>query len=148
MYTKTWLQLAFPTYIILLVIIIIIVSDCSQRFTALIGKRDPIATLSILILLSYAKFLSITITALSFAVLHYPDGSRETVWLPDGNVQFFHGKCIPFIITVTLLIIIIVLPYTFLHFLWQWIVHAPRWKIFRWTRNTKFTAFVTAYHIP
>ena len=74
-YTKTWLQLAFPVYIISLVIIVIIVSEYSPQFAALIGKRDPIATLATLILLSYAKLLSLTITALSFSVLEYPDGS-------------------------------------------------------------------------
>ena len=73
-------------------IILIIVSEYSPKFARLIGKRDPIATLATLILLSYAKLLSVTITALSFAVLDYPDGSRETVWLPDGNVRFFQGK--------------------------------------------------------
>ena len=44
-YTKTWLQLAFPVYIISLVIIVIIVSEYSPRFAGLIGKRDPVATL-------------------------------------------------------------------------------------------------------
>ena len=54
-YTKTWLQLVFPIYIVSLVIIIIIVSEYSPRFAGLIGKRDPIATLATLILLSYAN---------------------------------------------------------------------------------------------
>ena len=59
-YIKTWLQLAFPVYIISLVIIVITVSEYSPRFAALIGKKDPIATLATLILLSYAKLLSVT----------------------------------------------------------------------------------------
>ena len=66
-YTKTWLQLAFPIYIISLVMFIIIISKYSPRFAGLIEKRDPIATLATLSLLSYAKLLSVTITALSFA---------------------------------------------------------------------------------
>ena len=78
-YTKTWLQLAFPVYIISLVIIIITVSKYSPRFAGLIGKRDSIATLATLILLSYAKLLSVTITASSFIVFDYPDGTQETV---------------------------------------------------------------------
>ena len=78
-YTKTCLQLAFPVYIISLVVVVIIVSEYSPRFAGLIGKKDPISTLATLILLSYAKLLSITITALSSAVLNYPDGHQETV---------------------------------------------------------------------
>ena len=146
-YTKTWLQLAFPVYIISLVIVVIIVSEYSPRFAGLIGKRDPIATLATLILLSYAKLLSVTITALSFASLNYPDGSRETVWLPDGNVKYFQGKHIALVI-VALLIILIGVPYTILLFLWQWLVRAPKWKVFQWTRNTKLNAFISVHHVP
>ena len=146
-YTKTWLQLAFPVYIISLVIVVIIVSEYSPRFAGLIGKRDPIATLATLILLSYAKLLSVTITALSFAVLDYPDNSRETVWLPDGNVKYFQGKHIALVI-VALLIILIGVPYTILLFLWQWLVRAPKWKVFKWTRNTKLNAFISVHHVP
>ena len=146
-YAKTWLQLAFPVYIISLVVMVIIVSEYSPRFAGLIGKKDPVSTLATLILLSYAKLLSITITALSSAVLDYPDGHRETVWLPDGNVPFFKGKHIPLAL-VALLIIIIGLPYTILLFLWQWIVRAARWKVFKWTRDTKLNAFIASHHVP
>ena len=146
-YIKTWLQLAFPVYIISLVVIIIIVSEYSPRFADLIGRKDPIATLATLILLSYAKLLSITITALSSADISYPDGSQETVWLPDGNVKYFQGKHAALVI-VALLIILVGVPYTILLLLWQWIVRAPRWKVFKWTWNTKLNAFIAVYHVP
>ena len=148
-YTNTLLQLVFPLYIISLVIIIIIVSEYSPRFTRLrlIGKRDPIATLATLIQLSYAKLLSVTIKALSFAVLHYPDGSRVTVWLPDGNVPYFQGKHIALAL-VALLIILVGVPYTILLFLWQWLVRTPKWKVFKWIRSTKLNAFISAHHAP
>ena len=141
-YIKTWLQLAFPAYIISLVVMVIIVSEWSPKFAGLIGKKDPVSTLATLILLSYAKLLSVTITALSFAILDYPDGKQEIVWLPDGNVKYFQGKHIPLVLAA------IGLPYTILLFLWQWIVRAPRWKIFNWTRNTKLNVFITTYHVP
>ena len=146
-YSKTWLQLAFPVYIISLVIIVIIVSEYSPQFAGLIGKRDPIATLATLILLSYAKLLSVTITALSFAVLDYPDGSQETVWLPDGNVPYFRGKHVALVL-VALLIIQVGVPYTIFLFLWQWLVRIPVWKDFKWTRNTKLNAFISVHHAP
>ena len=146
-YTNAWLQLAFPIYIISLVIVIIIVSERSPQFARLIGKGDPIAALATLIQLSYAKLLSVTITALSFAVLNYPDGSRVTVWLPDGNVPYFQGKHVALAL-VALLIIVVGVPYTILLFLWQWIVRAPKWKVFKWTRNTKLNAFISVHHAP
>ena len=146
-YFKTWLQLAFPVYIITLVVVVIKVSECSPRFVQLTGRKDPVSTLATLVLLSYAKLLSVTITALSFATLDYPDGKQEIVWLPDGNVKYFQGKHIPLVL-VAVLIILIGLPYTILLLLWQWIVCAPRWKMFKWTRNTKLNAFINTYHAP
>ena len=146
-YIKTWLQLAFPVYIISLVVMVIVISEYSPKFASLIGRKDPVSTLATLILLSYTKLLSVTITALSFATLFYPDGKQEIVWLPDGNVKYFQGKHI-LLVLVALLIVVIGLPYTILLFLWQWIVHAPRWKVFKWTRNTKLIAFIATYHVP
>ena len=57
-YWKTWLQLAFPMYVISLVAIVIIVR---MRFSCLISRRNPVATLAKLILLSYTKFLQTVI---------------------------------------------------------------------------------------
>ena len=38
-YAKIWLQLAFPIYIISLVVIVIVVSEYSPKFAGLIGKK-------------------------------------------------------------------------------------------------------------
>ena len=91
-YVKTWLQLAFPAYIIILVIVIIQLSYYFGAFGRLIGKKDPVATLATLILLSYAKLLQTIITAFSSATLTYPNGSKITFWLPDATIQYFIAK--------------------------------------------------------
>ena len=147
MYTKTWLQLLFPVYIISLVIITIIASRYFPSFARLIGRRDPVATLATLVLLSYAKMLTVIIKALSFAVLYYPDGSQETVWLADGNMKYCQGKHVALVIAA-LLIALAGIPYTFLLFCWQWVVRASKWKMFKWTRNTKLNGFIATYHAP
>ena len=64
-YIKTWLQLAFPAYVILLMVLVINISSYSTKFSNLIGKKDPVATLATLILLSYAKLLEICFKSLS-----------------------------------------------------------------------------------
>ena len=46
-YTKAWLQLAFPVFVFLLIIVIIILSSYSIRFSKLIGSKNPVATLAI-----------------------------------------------------------------------------------------------------
>ena len=117
------------------------------RYASLIGKKDPVATLATLILLSYAKLLSTTITALSFTVLQYPDRSLDYVWLADGNIRYFSGKHKPLALAA-ILIVLIGLPYTILLSLWQWIVRAPRWRVLAWSRNSKLNAFIDTYHVP
>ena len=145
-YAKTWLQLLFPVYIISLVAMVIKISEYSPRFTRLISsrRRDPVATLATLILLSYAKLLSTTISVLSFVTLIYPDGSKSVVWLVDGNVQYFRGKHIVLVI-IAALIVLIGVPYTFLLFSWQWLIRIPKVKFNRWIR---LNSIITAYHAP
>ena len=146
-YIKTWLLLAFPAYVILLVILVIIISSYSTKFSNLIGKKDPVATLATLIVLSYAKLLEICFKSLSLGILEYPDGSSEMLWLPDATVKYLSRKHIPLFIAAVL-ILPVGLVYTALLFSWQWLLYLPRWRIFKWTRNPKIQTFIETYHKP
>ena len=146
-YAKTWLQLAFPLYIILLVVVIISVSSCSSRFSNLIGKRDPVATLATLILLSYTKLLQVIIASFSFVTLKYPNRKIATHWLPDASIEYSEGKLIALVI-VAIIILTLGLLYTTLIFSWQWLLRLSRLKLFSWTRNQKLHAFIDTYHAP
>ena len=146
-YIKTWLQLAFPAYVILLVVIVIIISSYSSKFSNLIGKKDPVATLATLILLSYAKLLEICFKSLSVGILEYPDGSSKMLWLPDASVRYLSRKHIPLFIAAVL-ILLVGLVYTVLLFSWQWLLYLPRWNIFGWSRNPKIQTFIETYHTP
>ena len=146
-YLKTWLQLAFPAYVIILVIVIIILSSCSMQFSRMIGKKDPVATLATLILLSYAKVLEICFESLSVGVLTYPDGTKEPLWLPDASIKYLSGKHIPLFVAATL-ILTVGFIYTALLFSWQWLLYLPSWKIFKWTRVQKLQLNIETHHIP
>ena len=146
-YWKTWLQLAFPAYVIFLVAMVIFLSERSTRFGWLIGKKNPVATLVTLILLSYAKLLHTVIAVLSFAILDYPDGSHEIVWLPDASVRYLSGKHIPLFI-VAALILLAGMAYTALLFSWQWLLHHQDKKILKWVRSHKLYTFLEPYHAP
>ena len=148
-YIKTWLQLAFPTYIIFLVVLVIIISSYSTKLSNLIGKKDPVATLATLILLSYAKLVEVCFKSLTVGILDYPYGSDEKlrVWLPDATVKYLSGKHIPLFITAVF-ILLLCLVYTALLFSWQWLLHLPKWRIFKWSRNPKIQTFIETYHLP
>ena len=146
-FEKIWLQLAFPAYIILLVVLVIIISSYSSRFSNLIGKKNPVATLATLILLSYTKLLDVCFKSLSFGNLNYPDGSVKMLWLPDATVKYLSGKHIVLFFTA-ILVLLVGLAYTAILFLWQWILHLPRQRIFRWSRDQRLQTFIETYHTP
>ena len=145
-YIKTWLQLAFPAYVILLVVLVIIISSHSSKFSNLIGKKDPVATLATLILLSYAKLLEICFKSLSVGILNYPDKQSEMLWLPDATIKYLSVKHIPLFIAA-ILILLVGLVYTALLISWQCLLYLPRWRIFRWSWNPKIQTFIETYHI-
>ena len=98
--------------------LVIIISSYSAKFSNLIGKKNPVATLATLILLSYAKLLEISFKSLSVGILVYPDGSSTMIWFPDATVKYLSGKHIPLFI-MAVLILLVGLVYTALLFLWQ-----------------------------
>ena len=146
-YWKTWIELAFPFYIIFIVIVMILVSEHSFSFSHLIARRNPVATLATLILLSYTKLLRTVITVLFFATLNYPDGSKRRVWLPDASVEYLSGRhAALFVVAVVILMLGIV--YALLLFSWQWLLYYQNKKMFKWVRNQKLCHFFEPYHAP
>jgi hypothetical protein len=146
MYTKSWMQLAFPIYVISLLFSIIIACKLSTKFANFIGRKNPVATLATLILLSYTKLLQSIIVVLSFAHLTYPDHS-EIVWLADPSVKYLHGKHIPLFIAAVV-ILLLGAAYTLLLISWQWLVKFSSWRLLRWVKNTKLISFMDAYNAP
>jgi predicted outer membrane repeat protein len=146
-YAKTWLQMAFPAYLIILMIVVIIGSKYSQKFAKLIGKRNPVATLATLILLSYATILSAILNIMSNTDLMFPDG-QHTLWLPDAHITFLKDPKHILLFLVGILIIVVGAAYTVMLFSWQWLLQLPDWKIFRWTRFPRLNSFMETYHIP
>ena len=144
---KSLLQLAFPVYIISLVMIIILVSEGSSKFSNFIGKRNPVATLATLILLSYTTLLQNVITVLSFSILNYPDGSQRTVWLADASIDYLKGKHIGLFIMAGIILIAGGL-YTAILFSWQWLLRHQDCYLLKWTNYQKLCHFIEPYHAP
>ena len=97
-YQKTWLQFAFPLYIVLLVIVILVASYYSSTAMKVFG-RNNIAILATLFFLSYSKTLKTIISALSAKQVLASDADNVsapvlpyTVWSHDGNIEYLKGK--------------------------------------------------------
>jgi predicted outer membrane repeat protein len=147
-YWKTWILLAFPAYVLLLVVLVIVISEHSVKFSKMVAKRNPLATLNTLILLSYVKFLRTIILAFSFATLDYPDGSHPVVWWPDATVGYFSGKHVILWIAAALILVAGIF-YTTILFSWQWLLYYQHKRIFKWIiQNQRLCMFVEPNHAP
>ena len=116
-------------YVIVLVVMVVFLSEHYTKFARLIGKKNPVATLATLILLSYTKFLRTVIAIFSFAILEYPNDLLKRVWLPDATIKYLSGKHIALFMTA-ILILLAGTVYTALLFSWQWLLLHQNKKVF------------------
>ena len=140
-YWKAWLQLAFPSYVLVMIFLIILLGKCSPRFAKLIGRKNPIATLCTMLLLSYTKFLQVVLLVGTppYESVSYPDGSTAGPWLPQGDIKYFSGKHIALFV-VGILILIAGIVYTILLTFWQCLV--------KWVKSPRICNFMEQYHAP
>ena len=117
-YTYSWLQFFFPFYLWFLIGAIILICHYSQGISKSLG-RNPVAALGTVLFLSYGKILNAIIAPLSKTELMFSssNGSNSThsVWLYDGNVEYFaEAKHIVLGLFAILILLLAFVPYTFI----------------------------------
>ena len=110
-YAKMWLQIAFPTYLIMIASLLIITSryfTIVQRMTAHRG----LAVLATLFLLSYTKVLSTVCNALFWysELTLLPNNTSTIIWLTDTSSPVF-GIKFSMIFVVYLCVLLLLLPF-------------------------------------
>ena len=107
-YAKMWLQLFFPSYLIIIAVSIIIASRYSSRILRLTYSRS-LPVLATLFLLSYTGVLRVVLTVLfSYSTItEYPSGDKEIVWSIDSSVPLFGLKFAVLFITCLVLLLIL-----------------------------------------
>ena len=108
-YAKTWLQLFFPFYLIIITAIIIIASRYSPRIFRLTSSRS-LPVLATLFLLSYTGVLRTVLTVLfSYSTItHLPSGHRQIVWSIDASVPLFGLKFTILFVTCLFLFLLLI----------------------------------------
>ena len=137
---KTWLQLAFPLYIIILTAILSAISHFSETLRRYLANR-LIPLMATVFLLSCTKFFRVMLTALSVTQLDYPDGSHELVWLMDPSITYLKGKHIPLFIA-GLLIGLLGMVYSLLLCFGHWVLHWPD------IRQNRVKTLFDSYYAP
>ena len=141
-YAETWLQFAFPIYIWMLILVIILASKYSLTVSKWIG-HNPIAVLATLLLMSYTKILKIIIDVYRSANLDYPEEKEVTRWLKDANVDYLHTKHLVLSVVTSLVFVFIFLPYILFGYK---LYHFSERKAFHWLNRLK--PLLDSYYAP
>ena len=110
-YTKMWLQLIFPIYLIFLATLLIITSRYSTKIQRLTAHR-ALPVLATLFLLSYTKILR-TVSSVLFSystITSLPNKTTTLVWSVDTEVKRF-GLKFSLLFVVCFIIFLILLPF-------------------------------------
>ena len=142
---KTLLQFIFPLYIWVIAGVIIMACRFSSLLANLVGDR-AVPLLATLFLLSYMKLLRTAVAGLVFGVItQYPDESKSIVWYLDGNLLHCQHPHI-YLFIVSLVTLILCLPFTFFLLLIRWWMKISHWRLLRWIN--KYTPIYDAYLAP
>ena len=115
-YTKMWLQLAFPLYLIIIVISLIIGSRYSSKIQRITAQR-ALPVLATLFLIIYTKLL-VTVCVVFFGlstITHLSRGHIHTtvVWSVDTKIPLLSLKY-SIIIAMCLILLLVLLPFNIL----------------------------------
>ncbi len=151
--SKAIVRLAFPAYVISLVIIIIVVSECSSKFARIVGKGDPVAVLATMILISYTNCFKAVVDSVFLLYLRPAYGSLNfdpanfIAYAKSGDLVRVTdiGKAL---LVISPILFLLGLFFTALIFSWQWLVQHQDKKIFKWVRYQKLQHFIAPYHAP
>ena len=139
---KSWLQLVFPVYLLVLVALVVIVSRYSMRVSSLVYSR-AVPVLVTVVHFSLSGIFSTVSVGYAFSVGHIytADNTSIIVWLRDGNVPYFSPPHVALMIVSSILAVVFVLPYLVL-------LIGARWWIKFKAINLYFKPIIDAAHGP
>ena len=111
-YVKAWLQFAFPLYIWLIMIAIMLLSRRFTKVSKLIGN-NAVKVLATLLLLSYTKLIRAIGVALGSETV-YCDDEEQLVWSFDSNISFFGVSHTLLLVFSLLILVCLIVPYSLL----------------------------------
>jgi hypothetical protein len=149
MYTKTWLQFAFPLYRWILAGAIILACRYSHSVTKLFGN-NAVHVLATIFLLSYNKLLRVIITVYTVTMIKVQRETKEIenkyVWAYDGNIPYLGSKHAILFAVSTAVFLALWLPFTVLVLLGHWLQRYNHLKGLRWLG--KLRPLFDAYYGP
>ena len=114
-YDKTWLQLAFPSYLLFIVAMLAFASRYSSLVERL-TRRRVIPVIATIFLLSYSKILLVTVRVLFSYTFVYslPDNKKIVIWKWDSSIPLFGLKFLILFVVCLVVLLFVLLPLTLL----------------------------------
>ena len=138
---KLGLQYAFPTYLLLMIGGIILLSQRSKLMQRIVARHSGIHVLVTMFYLTYSKILRTVTDGLTLVTLVIEDsGKSETVWFFDGNRNRNSPEAIVFIVFGLLTIVFCIIPYVFVMTFSKYVQ--------RVVRSPRLVAHIDASHAP
>ena len=113
---KSWLQLVFPVYLLVLVALVVIVSRYSMRVSSLVYSR-AVPVLVTVVHLSVSRLFLAAVDAFSVGLIYTDSNINDKpryVWLRDGTITYFSFPHALLAIISLALAAVFILPYLIL----------------------------------
>ena len=144
-YAKTLLQFVFPVYVWVIIGVVILLCHYFSSMANLFGK-NAVQVLATLFLLSFAKLQRTVIIGVSFTNVFHSDNTTSVVWLYNAHQDYLAGKHI-FLFVISLIVLLFILvPFTFLLLFVRCFQALSAHKLFHWVNRLK--PFFDAYMAP
>ena len=111
------LQFVFPLYLYFLLLVIVLVSRWSSRFSRWLGKQqtNPAQLFATVMVMTYASLLETCIDILSFTNLRSVESNKVSYhWGYDQTVYYFQGYHLPLGLFAILLLLFFLIPAPFI----------------------------------
>ena len=143
-YYYTWLQLAYPLFIFILIGTTIIGAHCSRTISKLC-RSNAVPVLATLIYISFSKLIRMSVAALFPVKIVSAHGARW-MWLYDGNMEYLDGRHLALAVFALLLLLCIIFPYTAILLFSPWLQRFSHMKYLLWVNKLK--PFLDNYQAP
>ena len=116
-YHKTWLQFAFPLYLLFIVAVLAFTSRYSSSVEKL-TRRRVIPVIATIFLLSYSKILLVTIKVLfsykNVILYNLSDNKKTVIWIWDSSIPLFGLQFSILFVVCLIILLLVLLPLSFL----------------------------------
>ena len=144
MYWYTWLQLVFPTFIFLIIGVIVLGAKCSRAMSKLC-KPNAVPVLATLCYMSLSKLTRTCVAILYPNQLVFANGT-QWVWLYDANIPYLDRWHAVLAGISALILVLIIIPYTGLLVLSPWLQRYSQKRCISWINRLK--PFLDNYQAP